>query len=360
MIFGLTYIQHHGVYRLHEAFDHFIQTGCDQNAFSGNCFPDWFASVFRGCPKLRELSEKLWTTLKTSAQDLTRVRAMWNCLGNVETLCCDCTQSLVFDQPSDKTSEAIRNLFNYLYEGCLGVKCYKTSCGDIDAHYSKFRRECATVCPFCGLESYPDFGCGYRAAYDHYLCRSSYPLLAVCFRNLVPICDSCNKAPQKGDKDMLKCEKGIRRKAYYPFGSVGGVTISVKWPVKRTLGNPGKCELSIGPKVPAESDQVKTWITVYRIPERAAARIQSNFDTWLKAVLRHRGFTTKPTVAQLREFFRGEAQALTEDTTLRRETDALYKHGLCAYLAEVAGDSELEGIAYLATSRAVFTPVAVG
>lgn len=360
MIFGLNYIPQHGVYRLHDAFDYFFKTGCNQNAFGAACFPDWFAPVFRGCRKVRELSEELWTVFKASGQDVTRVRAIWNCLLDVETLCSDCTQTLVFDQPSDATTGAIRNLFDYLYDDCLGVKCCKTACGDIDAHYSQFRRECATVCPFCGLETYPDFGCGYRAAYDHYLCRSSYPLLSVFFRNLVPICDSCNKAPQKGNKDMLRCENGLRRKTYYPFGSVGGVTISVNWPVKRTLGHPGQCELTIGPKVPAETDQVKTWITVYRIPERAAARIQSSFDTWLKAVLRHRGFTSKPTVAQLRDLFRGEAQALMEDSALRRETDALYKHGVCAYLADVASNAELEGIAFIATSKVIHTPVAVG
>jgi hypothetical protein len=348
------------VYSLHEAFDHFIKTGCDQNAFSASCFPAWFAPVFGGCPKLRELSEELWKALVASGQDLTRVRMMWNSLGDVETLCSDSTQLLVFAQPSEGATTAIRNLFDYLYDGCLGVKCCKTTCGDIDAHYAQFRKECATVCPFCGLEAYPDFGCGYRAAYDHFLCRSSYPLLSVCFRNLVPVCDSCNKAPQKGNKDMLRCEEGLRRKTYYPFGNVGGVTISVKWPSKRTLGNPGQCELSIGPKVPAESEQVKTWITVYRVPERAAARIQSNFDTWLKAVLRHRSFTTKPTVSQLRDLFRGEAQALTEETTLRRETDALYKHGVFAYLADEASDAELEGIAYIATSKVINPPVAVG
>lgn len=360
MIFGLSYIPQHGVYRLHDAFDHFIKIGCDQAVFGAACFPDWFGSVFRGCRKLRALSEELWKAFKASDQDLSHVRAMWNCLLNVETLCNDCTHSLVFDQPSEAVTTAIRNLFDYLYDDCLGVKCCKSACGDIDAHYAQFRKECATVCPFCGLESYPDFGCGYRAAYDHFLCRSSYPLLSVCFRNLVPICDSCNKAPQKGNKDMLRCEKGLRRKAYYPFGNVGGVTISVKWLVKRTLGNPGQCELSIEPKVPEESDKVTTWITVYRIPERASARIQSNFDTWLKAVLRHRGFATKPTVSQLRDLFKKEAQALTEDTTLRRETDALYKHGVCAYLADAASDAELEGIAYIATSKVVNTPVAVG
>lgn len=360
MIFSLTFIPQHGVYRLHDAFDHFLQSGCNEAVFSASCFPSWFAPVFQACRKLREYSENLWTLLKASPQDLSRVRAVWSCLSDVENLCSNLTHSLVFDLPTDKTSEAIRTLFDYLYDNCLGVICCKTTCGDIDDHYVRFRRECATVCPFCGLETYPDEGCGYRAAYDHYLCRSRYPLLSVCFRNLIPICDSCNKAPQKGNKDMLRNENGSRRRAYYPFGSVGGVTISLTWPVKRTLGHPGRCELSIGPKLPAESEHVKTWITVYRIRERAAARIQSNFDTWLKAFLRAKGFSTTPSVAQLRQFFGDEAKALTQESALRRETDALYKHGVFSYLADVATDSELQGIAYIATSKAVNTPVAIG
>src|SRR5262249_292331 len=148
-------IPQHGVYRLHEAFDYFIQTGCNETVFGASCFPGWFAPVFQGCPKLRQLSENLWAALRASAQDLTRVRAAWNCLSNVETLCCDCTHSLAFDQPSEATVEAIRSLFDYLYDGCLGVKCCKTTCGDIDKHYAQFRQDCATVCPFCGLETYP-------------------------------------------------------------------------------------------------------------------------------------------------------------------------------------------------------------
>jgi hypothetical protein len=134
MIFGLSYIPQHGVYKLHDAFDYFIRTGCDQRAFDAACFPVWFGVVFRGCPKLRDLSQVLWEKLRASAQDLARVKAMWNSLRNVETLCSDCTQTLVFDQPSEPVTKAIRNLFDYLYDDCLRVKCYKAVCGDIDAH----------------------------------------------------------------------------------------------------------------------------------------------------------------------------------------------------------------------------------
>ena len=359
MIFGLKYVPNHGVYRLHEAFDHFIRTGCDQKSFGAACFPGWFAPVFQDCPKLRTLSKKLWRSFRTSAQDLSRVRSIWNGLGNVEAICCDDTLTLDFDQPTKATKNAISGLFRYLYVECLGVDCCKHHCGDIDDHYAQFRKECSTVCPFCGLETYPDPECGYRAAYDHYLCKRSYPLLAVSFRNLVPICDSCNKAPQKHDTDMLRCENGTRRKAYYPFGRVGGARVSVSWTEKPTLGNQGKCEIKVAPKNPAESGQITTWIAVYRILQRGAARIQSRYDTWLKEVLRHRGFATKPTIAELRAFFRDEAQVLIEETTLRQETNALYKHGVCAYLADTASDAELEGIACIATSRVVHTPIAV-
>ncbi len=359
MIFGLSYIQTHKVYRLHEAFDHFIQKGCDQATFEAHCFPDWFAPVFKACPKLQELSKKVWDALKASSQDLSRVKTMWSVLGAVEKLCSDLTHPLNFDQPTDSTNDAIRRLFDYLYNDCLGVKAFKKSFGDIDAHYKQFREECATVCPFCGLESYPDVGCGYRAAYDHYLCRSIYPLLSVCFLNLVPVCDSCNRAPQKGGKDLLRNEKGVRRKAYYPFARVTGLKIALKWRKRRSPGSPGHCELSIEPINPAEYDQVQTWITVYRIPERAAARIQSNDEIWLKSILRHRDFTERPTVKDLRQLFRREAEALVKPIVLRQETDALYKHSLFTYFADYASDAEVEGISQIATGRAVHTPIGI-
>src|SRR5204863_1961859 len=98
--------------------------------------------VVRDCSKLRELSEALWSSLRVSAQDLTRVRDAWTCLNNVEAICCDCSHSLVFDQPSDATTEAIRNLFAYLYDDCLGLRCYKSTCGDINKHYEQFRLTC--------------------------------------------------------------------------------------------------------------------------------------------------------------------------------------------------------------------------
>lgn len=39
-------------------------------------------------------------------------------------------------------------------------------------------------------------------AVDHWLAKTTFPLLAVCADNLLPICGECNQAPQKGQKDV--------------------------------------------------------------------------------------------------------------------------------------------------------------
>ena len=359
MLFGLKYITDHGVNRLHEAFGHFIMSGCDNATFGRHCFPEWFSPVFRGCTRLRELSKTVWRALRASTDDLAKVQTMWRALADIEALCSDPTVNVTFDVPSSSTMGALRALADYLYDDCLHVKCCQTACGNIYEHYTQFRKECAAVCAFCGLEFYPDLGSGYRAAYDHYLCRRHYPLLAVCFRNLVPICGTCNEAPQKGSKDILRSADGSRRKAYFPFGKVGGIRISITWISKPSLGVQGVCKMSLEPSDPTEAEQVTTWLMVYRITERASARLQSHYDNWMKSILRQRRFTAKPSIADLRELFRTEARALCVEATLRQEIDALYKSGVFAYLAECAPDSELEGIASIATSRAILVPTAI-
>ncbi|HGM5918035.1 TPA: hypothetical protein ACKP5X_000273 [Stenotrophomonas maltophilia] len=51
------------------------------------------------------------------------------------------------------------------------------------------------VCVLCG-------GALVLPAVDHWLAKTTFPLLAVCADNLLPICGECNSAPQKGQKDV--------------------------------------------------------------------------------------------------------------------------------------------------------------
>jgi hypothetical protein len=47
------------------------------------------------------------------------------------------------------------------------------------------------ACVMCGAELR-------KAQVDHWVAKAAYPLLSVCADNLIPMCDECNEAPNKG------------------------------------------------------------------------------------------------------------------------------------------------------------------
>lgn len=51
------------------------------------------------------------------------------------------------------------------------------------------------LCVLCG-------GTLTQPAVDHWIRKAAFPLLAVCADNLLPICGTCNQAPNKGSKDV--------------------------------------------------------------------------------------------------------------------------------------------------------------
>lgn len=63
------------------------------------------------------------------------------------------------------------------------------------AHRLDPRPEAREICVLCGGELR-------LPAVDHWVCKSKFPLLAVCADNLLPICGECNEAPNKGQKDV--------------------------------------------------------------------------------------------------------------------------------------------------------------
>ncbi len=63
------------------------------------------------------------------------------------------------------------------------------------AHRFDAHPDAREVCVACG-------GALVIPAVDHWLAKTTFPLLAVCADNLLPICGECNSAPQKGQKDV--------------------------------------------------------------------------------------------------------------------------------------------------------------
>ena len=72
------------------------------------------------------------------------------------------------------------------------------------------------VCPYCNRNYVYSYNGVHTCQFDHFFSKSKYPILAVSFYNLIPVCGGCNH--KKSDKDFLfnphLAEKEIFRFSY--------------------------------------------------------------------------------------------------------------------------------------------------
>ena len=131
----------------------------------------------------------------------------------------------------------LKELGEYLYtSGLKNAAIRKLANGGADQgvdslllHSQRYREENGDVCCFCGINDYEEqladtvSSKQWRPAYDHYLPKDKYPLAAVNFNNLFPVCYQCN-SKSKGAKDPCYCKLANQRKlSFYPFNnSVNG------------------------------------------------------------------------------------------------------------------------------------------
>ena len=72
------------------------------------------------------------------------------------------------------------------------------------------------ICPYCGMEVVRESSRSKRQI-DHFLPKRKYPFFALCYYNLIPSCDICNEAPNKGANDPL-AEQGKGNVIMQPYG----------------------------------------------------------------------------------------------------------------------------------------------
>lgn len=361
MMFSPPFVDSHGVLKLNEAIEHFLHDGMAEAQFGKPCFPVDFRSVIRRNSKFEEYSRNVFKRLKADADELEKVREMWTNHSDICGLCSDTSKTIIFHKLSDATEKALDDFFEFLYETALKqLTSVRKACGCIKDHYQCCLDGRSMACPACCQIYLPDPGTGSRAAYDHYLNRSNFPLLSVNFKNLIPICDLCNGADNKWHKNVLKSEDdGTRRLAFAPYENSAGIRAKMSWTKKPTVGFDGACSIEFKPVSKKEKEQTETWQTVFGMKVRGEARVQTHHETWLKQFLRDKAFVAKPSRSVLRSEFRRISKELLKPDTIRRELDAVLKSSYFNYLANNASGPEIESISQLARGRMSRIPMAL-
>ncbi|MEO6851709.1 MAG: hypothetical protein ABI166_13795 [Mucilaginibacter sp.] len=184
-----------------------------------------------------------------------------------------------------------KDLFYHLYSDTLQKSvllnnALHTNIGD---HYTKWKEiNVFAVCPFCGVENYTSAEGTNRDPYDHWLCKSKYPLSAINFKNLVPIGDKCNQTAVKGEKDILhKKATRKRRASFYPYFSHSGITISLTCIVPPSAGFKGEWEINVSPVDKKDLEKVETWLEVFNLKERYLSWVKGSLELWKEEFLRY-------------------------------------------------------------------------
>ena len=351
MFFGLKKVKTHPLYQLQDALRCFFEHSATADKFEMSCFPEWFQKALNRRPHTlkKQFEEVAGIIHGYSKADREYILEVFDSVNEVEKLCGDKRRkpkSLTL--PMAQLEVKLKELFKYLYDNTLERKSLFKGVSDssIKNHFQVFR-DSNVVCPFCGIEAYPDRNGGTRANYDHYLFRSKYFFAAVNFNNLMPMCYYCNTG-YKGDDDILYA-KDTRRLASYPYAKINGVEVQLVCNKRPSFSDRlGEWSVSLEPTDKEDAEKVSTWINVFSIPTRLEARVQESNEHWMKRFIARRFAETTCNEKQLRKALTVESNRLAKRINAERE--AVIEGVYMKYIASEADEAEINGYCRVAAS----------
>lgn len=167
-----------------------------------------------------------------------------------------------------------------LFDSVINLKAVQNRIGMIDDHYKQF----VTIndkrkCPFCGLNDIKGPNREVRDPYDHYLPKNKYPFNSINFKNLSPMCHECNSSYKLRKDPITNPLTHARRKAFYPYSSVGEYNISVTIELPHTdISKLTEHNITLILESPTHQEEVDTWKDIFGIEERYKEKCASKKD----------------------------------------------------------------------------------
>lgn len=196
-----------------------------------------------------------------------------------------------YDQLPKNISDALRELFDFLWEKFFKLKCFKKVFGGVKSHYNKITDK-IQICPFCGINPIIPTQSAKREDYDHIIPQAQYPFISVNFAFIAPACKHCNVTEKSTDDIAYNDEK--RRRFYNPYDpTVSYDDLSINIDPKEDFNTDDiSCLLkSIDwdyqiNRNDREQEELTTWNEVYRIKGRYHEFCQSYEKQWFDEIKR--------------------------------------------------------------------------
>lgn len=301
MLFSYTYVSH-PLERLHGWIEHLVTIVWCRNggAYSGTLL----------CQELQDIAAKvdpIETTKRSIFDDIRDLDALIQGLDQSKrdelammfrdsTAVDDLCHGTAGKQPyrlADlevwdlKSAKKLKGFFYDLFDKHIVSGPIKQQLGTLKNHVDSFcQKNIEGICPFCGLEEIRDENYKTREPYDHYLPRCKYPFNSVNFRNLAPMCHTCNSS-YKTKKDPISRTHGTRQKAFAPYDAVEAL------PAMTVAFDPGIIQnlkpedITLKIESNKHPEEFGTWEWLFGIQERYKGKLckKRGAYAWLNTVL---------------------------------------------------------------------------
>ena len=215
---------------MQEIIERFFRESILSTEYGMHLFPIWYRDSLNNSDALNAEFENVFNDLQTENQN-TRQRVYDQVINNnnLEEICNDINFQI--DEAinwGNQLGIKIRSLLkDRLYHALDHAVFRPTGCTlkPKKSYYNRFIGVNKYVCPFCGMEKYPNRRGKARSDFDHYFDKGTYPLLAANTKNLIPMCDLCNQN-YKGIKDIIS-NNGHRTIAFYPYGDIPNIDFRI-------------------------------------------------------------------------------------------------------------------------------------
>ena len=357
MFFNLEYINDHPCNKMQEVILSFFQESILQKNFGNHLFPDWFQPSIQNSKKLKESFESVFNVLQNQNQDFRQ--QLYNQIDNnnfIEEICdnTDFFLDSFLDWDSDLGQE-MKELFSKKLYAALDKPVFRPkNCNKKPkkSYYEAFIKKNKNVCPFCGMEKFPNPRGKTRSDLDHYLNKARYPFSAANLKNLVPMCKECNQGYKK-EKSVIDFE-GNRTPAFYPFGEHPPIYLNVE-----CQHFPKNIDDVISWKVTLSSDEngldskIDTWDRVFEIKGRIKEELEEYYEDWMETFVIDElsGQKKLENLVDFRAKLLSYAEKQKEKMNIRIEVNTIIKHAFFSYMTSDAPDFFLNGFLELFNHR---------
>lgn len=292
-----------------------------------NCILADFQPIVTAYPT--QIDDKLqaihnaYMKLKTNERRIVR-EAYYN-NNDIEGICSGIVKPYKYDDLPVGMRTSLKNLYDELWNPVLGYTEVEAKCGTLKDHFKAFRKKNKkSVCPYCGLDGLLNEYNDLKNAYDHYIPKSQYPFCSIQFKNLAPICDECNKAGNKGSKDIpFKPKTATQRPLYFPYDKIRNhkIKLSIISP-STNLEALSKWILNID-CVPAKNiDKKNTWNEIFNIEKRYKALIANESYKWKDKIILDYGRDKKRVGFDVNHFI---SDKISDYSDIENQKDAIVK-----------------------------------